>query len=456
MNPTDLSELEETGRWSHIYKLLNRGGPLAGPSFEPDTPASPKIKTYLRALENDRGDPNCKILIIGAGGLGCELLKDLALSGFRNIDVIDLDTIDVSNLNRQFLFRPTDVGKPKAEVAARFIKERIPGCNVTPHFCKIEDKDTDFYAEFNIVICGLDSIEARRYMNSVLVGMVDTDDNGDVDAATIIPMIDGGTEGFKGQARIVLPGITACFECTLELFPPRATFPVCTIANTPRRPEHCIEYARVIKWYQEKPFVDEKGNAVKPDMDIPLHLKWMYEVAAKRAEEFDIKGVDIRNTKGVVKNIIPAIAATNAIIAAACANEAFKIATDASETLNNYMMYTGGDGVYTYTFEYEKKEGCLACGSMETVKWEIKPSQTWQEFMDELAKDSRFQLQRPALRCPDNNKMIYLPAPPSLERGLRPNLSKTIKELVEDGMSLDITSPTLHGVSLQLQLVFKE
>ena len=113
--------------------------------------------------------------------------------------------------------------------------------------------------QFHIIICGLDSVEARRWISATLVNMVD-DDNPE----SLKPLIDGGTEGmcfppawtagylrcvgFRGQARVILPTVTSCYECSLDLLNKPTAFPICTIANTPRLPEHCIEWASVLEW----------------------------------------------------------------------------------------------------------------------------------------------------------------------------------------------------------------
>lgn len=424
--------MDSPGCWTHINKVIGRDGPLSGEDFVAD---AEKTKKFL--LED------CKVLVIGAGGLGCELLKNLALAGFRNIDVIDMDTIDYSNLNRQFLFRKEDVGKPKAEVAAEFIRKRVPGVNITARFCKIQDMDEDYYRQFNMIVAGLDSIEARRWINGLLVNMVDIDDDGNPDPDTIIPFIDGGTEGFKGQARVILPRVTSCFECSLDAFPPQVSFQICTIANTPRLPEHCIEWARIIKWPEERP-------GVKFDADNPDHMKYMFDTATKRAEQYNIRGVTYRLTQGVVKNIIPAIASTNAIIAAAEANEAFKIATNAGGYLNNYMMYNGVTGVYTYTFQYEKKETCPVCGNTE-ITYDLSPDIKLEEFMEMLQQDSRFQLKKPSIR--GGGKSLYMQAPKALQEATAPNLSKPLRDLMgDDDDMLDITDPALPNIAVNVKV----
>ncbi|THH10786.1 hypothetical protein EW145_g1079 [Phellinidium pouzarii] len=418
------------GRYYHIDQVLNKPGPRTDENFN----AGDAVKDFLRN--------QCKILVIGAGGLGCEILADLALTGFKDIHVIDMDTIDISNLNRQFLFRQKDVGKSKAIVAAEFVMKRVPGVKVTPYFGKIQDKDESYYMQFHIIICGLDSVEARRWINATLVNMVDEEN-----PESLKPLIDGGTEGFRGQARVILPTVTSCYECSLDLLSKPTAFPICTIANTPRLPEHCIEWASVLEWPHTQ------GDK-KMDTDDPEHIGWLYDTALARAKEFEIEGVTWSLTQGVVKNIIPAIASTNAIIAASCCNEAFKIATSSSSYLDNYFMYIGTDGVYSYTFKHEQREDCPVCGG-RSVLFEVDKEWTVNDLIDALLERPDIQVKKPslaAIRKDGSTVNMYLQGPKSLEEATRPNLEKKVSDFVGDGEGIIVTATSLP---LSLDLVIK-
>ncbi|GLT30615.1 hypothetical protein SLA2020_054070 [Shorea laevis] len=174
---------------------------------------------------------NSKVLMVGAGGIGCELLKTLALSGFQDIHIIDMDTIEVSNLNRQFLFRRSHVGQSKAKVARDAVLRFRPSISITPYHANVKDPQfsVDFFKEFNVVLNGLDNLNARRHVNRLCL-------------AAGVPLVESGTTGFLGQVSVHLKGKTECYECQPK--PAPKTYPVCTITSTPSKFVHCIVWAK--------------------------------------------------------------------------------------------------------------------------------------------------------------------------------------------------------------------
>ncbi|KAJ3269611.1 E1 ubiquitin-activating protein uba2 [Terramyces sp. JEL0728] len=164
---------------------------------------------------------SAKVLVVGAGGIGCELLKNL----------IDLDTIDLSNLNRQFLFQKQHIKKPKAVVARESVLKFNPNAKIVSHFASVFDEkyDLDWFKSFDLVMNALDNIAARRHVNKMCL-------------AANIPLIESGTAGYHGQVSVHFKDIT-CYDCVPKPIE-KKTYPVCTIRSTPSESIHCIVWAK--------------------------------------------------------------------------------------------------------------------------------------------------------------------------------------------------------------------
>ena len=197
---------------------------------------------------------NAKLFVVGAGGIGCELLKNLVLTGFRNIKVIDLDTIDVSNLNRQFLFQKKHVGMSKSQVAKESVLKLCPRANITAIHDSIfnPDYNMQFFKQFDLVLNALDNRAARNHVNRMCL-------------AANKPLIESGSAGYLGQVTVIKKSSTECYECNPA--PRQKSFPGCTIRNTPSELIHCIVWA---KYLFNQLFGEEDADQdVSPDTEDP-------------------------------------------------------------------------------------------------------------------------------------------------------------------------------------------
>lgn len=184
---------------------------------------------------------NVRQFLVGAGAIGCEMLKNWAMIGLGTgprgrITVTDMDQIEKSNLNRQFLFRPKDVGEMKSECAAKAAQVMNPQLEgridalkdrVSPETEHIFNED--FWNSLDGVTNALDNIEARTYVDRRCVFFHK-------------PLLESGTLGTKGNTQVVLPRLTESYSSSQD--PPEQSFPMCTLRSFPNRIEHTIAWAR--------------------------------------------------------------------------------------------------------------------------------------------------------------------------------------------------------------------
>jgi len=182
-----------------------------------------------------------KWFVVGAGAIGCELLKNFALMGLGcnqadggEVVVTDMDMIERSNLNRQFLFRTWDINKHKAVTAVAAVHAMNPEAKYKSMELRVGQETENIYNDaffepLDGVANALDNVEARTYMDRRCVYYNK-------------PLLESGTLGTKGNTQVVIPKVTESYSSSQD--PPEKSIPICTLKNFPNAIEHTLQWAR--------------------------------------------------------------------------------------------------------------------------------------------------------------------------------------------------------------------
>ena len=192
-------------------------------------------KSFIRKLKK------LNIFLVGCGALGCEFLKYFSMLNVSTghgskLTITDMDKIETSNLNRQFIYTQKDVGEFKSKIAEKKTLLMNPKINIQSFIDEISKKNENkfnkiFWQKQDIVINALDNINSRVY----------------IDSQCIIynkPMIDSGTLGCKSHIQLIIPRKTSTYSDSID--PNEEQVPVCTIKLFPFKAEHCVEWAQEI------------------------------------------------------------------------------------------------------------------------------------------------------------------------------------------------------------------
>jgi len=299
------------------------------------------------------------VLIAGVGGLGCEIAKNLAMVGCGNLYLVDMDIIEYSNLNRQILFSEAKMGDPKSIVAAKKLKQINPHINVKGFYTSLERLDPQVYANSDVIVGGLDSMNARYNLNAQAIRFRK-------------PLIDGGVSGYHGHIYTIFPYKNACFECYPLPVIETDEMAACTVVGKPRKRIHCVYKGYLF-------FEDKFGEPPNPkNID---HVNYVLNYANNLVNKYDFLPLFSQDEViMIIDRHDPGLITINAIISSIQSHETIKILhwmrgnKSLGEPIYNYLIFNAMT-MKIWSIEKSRNPDCVQCGkNVKRVSIKLKRS----------------------------------------------------------------------------------
>ncbi|MDH5403501.1 MAG: ThiF family adenylyltransferase [Candidatus Heimdallarchaeota archaeon] len=313
------------------------------------------------------------VIIVGVGGLGTEIAKNLAMAGVGTIHLVDMDTIEYSNLNRQILFLDAKEGSSKAEEAAKMLKRLNPHGKYIAYNMPLQEIDPQIYQDVDLYIAGLDSVNARREINRRAVHFMK-------------PLIDGGTATYHGHVYCYIPKKNSCLACDPMIEREREDLAACTLVGIPRKKSHCLLKGQLY-------FESENGRlpSVNDVKEVKIVLDYANNLMKEHFSHEPIYTMD--DVVDMIDQHEPAIITVNAVIASIQSQDALRIlhhlkGTELGALPTKYTIY---NGLFTNFFQFEKPKNpkCEVCSNkaIPLARLKTRKSNTFDMILRVLANN---------------------------------------------------------------------
>ena len=336
-----------------------------------DYPSSKFDRQERLSLWDQRLIEKSTVLIAGIGGTGSEVSKNLALLGIGKLILVDVDTIEYSNLNRQMLFKEEDIGRNKAEIAKSRIQEQFnPKLEIDIFPQLVQEIPDKIFESVDIFAGCVDNFLARQFLNSISIEHQK-------------PLIDSATDGFLGQVQSIIPSQTACLACDNPP-PPEETQVItepCSLVGIPRSREHCAWKAL----YEFNSLLNREPNETKKDIDK------LTQIANKYAEKHNFGKFEEKELLQIIMFHVPSIITVNAIISGIQSQEIIKtifssnrnylsksnqsmltqLETSSRFQLPSLSIYSGLTGIVN-TFDLVPDPNCIVCGDAFKISTKVE------------------------------------------------------------------------------------